>query len=165
MRRMLPVILATSLFLVPTGVQVSAALHSIGPGPTIEFRAVGPGPGPLDFKKQDIPKIAPALSRAKTVPNLDPLIDQLIRYTELNSSATKLMPWVYTTTTETVVADYEEAVTRLEFADECLQQAMWNMLQERTSLEADPMLVAATTEMDNAEFTILLLVEIAKLEL
>ncbi len=75
------------------------------------------------------------------------------------------MPWVYTTTTETVVADYEEALTRLEVADNCLQEAMRNVLFDRNSLAIDPLITQATSELDNAEFTILLLLEIAKLEL
>lgn len=169
MRRLLSVVLVPLFALIASfsGTALMASVNSIGPAPSMRFTALPltSASRSLDFKKQELPKKFPSAPKARTVPNLEPLIDQLIRHADLNSSATKLMPWVYTTTSETVVADYEAAVTRLDVANHCLQEAMGNVLSEQNSLELDPSLVHATIELDNAEFTILLLVEIAKLEL
>lgn len=168
MRRLfLAVLIFSPLLAVLFAGQGLAAIEAVGPAPSIRFAVLHlhAGSKPTDFKKQELPKKIPATAKSKTIPNLEPLIDQLVRHADLDSSAKKIMPWVYTTTTETVVADYEEAVKRLEFADECLQEAMRNVLWENNSLEIDPMLVQGTLELDYAEFTILLLVEIAKLEL
>ena len=143
------------------------AIHSVGPAPSIRFSVLrsNPGPEPFDFKKQELPKKVPAYSPSRTIPNLDPLFEQLIRHADLNTSAQKIMPWVYTTSTETVVADYEDALKRLDFADQCIHEAMRNLFYEQDSLGTDPLLTQATLELDHAEFTIMLLVEIAKLEL
>lgn len=168
MRRPLTVVLVPLLALVVSlSGHVLGAIYSVGPGPSIRFSVfpTDPGPEPFDFKKQELPKKVPAYSPSKTIPNLDPLFEQLIRHADLNSSAQKIMPWVYTTSTETVVADYEDALKRLDLADECIHEAMRNLLYERDSLGADPLLAQATLELDHAEFTIMLLVEIAKLEL
>lgn len=174
------VLLLFSMLALATGLAAAADMDPVGPefsvlkdsidGQNI-LAQVMPGPAvtefppPLDFKKQEIPKKNLMPPPAAAMPNFDPLIDQLIRHTELSSYANRLMPWVYTTTAESVVADFEEAATRLDFADECLQQAMRNAICENGSLEVDPMLRSATEEIDKAEFTIILLLEIAKLDL
>jgi hypothetical protein len=167
MYKLLPFVLAPTLMMVVSlSGQALGAIISDGPGPTRFSVSLNVrGPEPFDFKKQELPKKIPAPSQAKTIPNLDPLFEQLFRHYDLDSSARKIMPWVYTTTTETVVADYEDAMTRLDLADICLQEAMRNMLCEHDSIGVDPLLIQATSELDYAEFTIMLLVEIAKLEL
>lgn len=166
MHRLLPIVpfLVVMFLFLDQGL---GAIHSVGPTKTIRFEALplAAGPPSMDFKKQDLRKIMPAAAAAKASPNLEPLIDQLVRHADLNSSAMKIMPWVYATTAESVVADYEDAVTSLDIADECLQEAIRKVLYGRVSIGVDPMVVHAASQMDHAEFTILLLFEIAKLEL
>ena len=49
------------------------------------------------------------------VPDLNPLIDQLLRHYELDSKATKIMPWVYSSCTEELVADYDNDIELTAF--------------------------------------------------
>ncbi len=132
--------------------------------PATATRAIKPTP--LDFKKQDVPKKIPPVVKRDTVPNLRPLIHQLMRHWELNNSANKVMPWVYVTGTEIIVADFEDAVTSLDLADEFLQEAMENvLLKSNDSFKADPSLIEATLAIDEAEYTIRFLLELAIREL
>ena len=167
MRTMLPVLIVPCMLvfvLVPGWVMGAASSHSSTEINNVRS-ARRPGPSSMDFKKQDPAQTIPTIAKARLIPNLDPLINQLIRYADLNSSAIKIMPWVYTSTTESVVADFEDALSNLDLADECLQEAMRKVLYEDNVLEMDPTLKLAMLQLDDAEFTILLLVEIAKLEL
>ena len=124
------------------------------------------GPRSLDFKKQEVPKKIPSIVKRDTVPNLQPLIEQLMRHSELERTSNNIMPWVYLTGTELIVADYEDAVARLELADECLQEAMQNVLiKSNDSLETDPALNEAKLLIDAAEYPILFLREMAVSEL
>jgi hypothetical protein len=123
-------------------------------------------PRPLDFRQQDIPKKIPEVAKRETAPNLDPLINQLQRHWELDRSAIRVGPWVYATGTEVIVADYEDAVASLESAEEFLHEAMQNVLvKSNDSLETDPALVDAKLAIDDAEYTILFLIELAINEL
>ncbi len=136
--------------------------------PLEPLESIAPSLGlPPDFKKQSIPKNLPKLDRETPTspPNLDSLIDQLIRHSELEFSARKILPWVYGTSTEIVVADFELALNRIDLAGHELELAMYRAFFEVGSTETDPNLTLAKSHLDNAEFTILMLVEMAKLEL
>ena len=120
----------------------------------------------LDFKKQDVPERVPKVANRDRVPNLDPLFNQLQRHCELDTSAHRVGPWVYATGTESIVADYEDAVASLDLADEFLYEAMQNVLASKNdSLETDPALVDAKLAIDKAEYIILFLIELAISEL
>ena len=151
---------------------------SIGPGPSsIPGPTMGELPNlPLDFKRQELLQKKKSKKGGKqsgighdeqsAVPNLDPLISQIIRHADLQADANKILPWVYATTTEMVVADFEDAFVAIDEAGELIDQAMLYVLMESSTLhESNLPLIEATTRLDDAELTIILLMELARLEL
>jgi hypothetical protein len=120
----------------------------------------------LDLRLKELPTKVPPRAKKLMVPDLNPLIEQLMRHSQLNAKASKLMPWVYSSCTEMLVADYEDAVTSLDAAGLHLQSAMHNLIERSNdSLEIDNSIVVAKQEIDSAEYTILFLLEMATLEL
>ena len=134
----------------------------------------------LDFRKQDLlGRSSPFQSRKRTeksnpgddadfypIPNLDLLIEQFIRHCELATDANRILPWVYSTRTEMVVADFEDALVGIEHAGDLIDQSIHDLLLRDSTLDqAGHSLTEASEELDRAELTILLLFELAKLEL
>jgi hypothetical protein len=120
----------------------------------------------LDLRLKELPNKVPPRAQKLMVPDLNPLIEQLMRHSELNSKASKIMPWVYSSCTEILIADYEDAVTNLDAAGAHLQLAMHNLIEKSNgSLEIDNSIVVAQQEIDSAEYTILFLLELALHEL
>ena len=121
----------------------------------------------LDFKKE-IPFAAPQRTKAfkkRVAPNVDPLIDQIIRRSELDQQLQVVMPWVYSQGLQSEIADYEEAVTNLEIADHCLLEAMQGMLnQEADSLQLDPLIITAKFALDDAEFVVFYLNNVSQFQ-
>lgn len=137
-----------------------------GPASRSALRASFAAASRFDIRRQELPKKVPARVKKMTVPDLNPLIDQLMRHSELDSKATKIMPWVYATCTEVLVADYEDAVTDLDSASAHLQTAMHRLVEKsHESLATDTSILLAKQEIDQAEYTILFLLELATLEL
>ena len=108
----------------------------------------------------------PADVKKMTVPELNLLVDQVIRHSDLNSKATRIMPWVYSRCEEFLVADYEHAVGNLDSAEEHLQLAMFHLAEKSDqAIETDRSMDMARQEIDQAEYVILFLLELASLEL
>ncbi len=112
-----------------------------------------------DIKKQKL-TVAPQLSTQKIFPNLESLITQLQRFSELNLISQKLMPWIYLNSSESMVADFETTLTQLEVADTYLQSAMYGAFVNNDLAGMSPKIKHAAEKLDLAEFTLKLLLEI-----
>ncbi len=117
-----------------------------------------------DIKKQKL-SISPQLSTQKIFPNLEPLITQLQRFSELKLISQKLMPWIYLNSTESMVADFETTITQLEIADANLQSAMYEAFVNNDLVGMSPKIKNAAGNLDLAEFTLKLLLEIVDAQL
>lgn len=112
-----------------------------------------------DIKKQKL-TVAPQLSTQKIFPNLESLITQLQRFSELNLISQKLMPWIYLNSSESMVADFETTLAQLEVADAYLQSAMYGAFVNNDLAGMSPKIKHAAKKLDLAEFTLKLLLEI-----
>lgn len=112
-----------------------------------------------DIKKQKL-SVSSQLSTQKIFPNLEPLITQLQRFSELKLLSQKLMPWIYLNSSESMMADFETTVTQLEIADANLQSAMYAAFVNNDLLGMSPKIKNAADQLDLAEFTLKLLLEI-----
>lgn len=145
---------------------ISDPTSSMGPANVSTRRASLKTFGRIDRRLQELPRRVPDRIKKTVVPDLNPLIEQLLRHAELDSKATRIMPWVYSTCTELMVADYEDAITHLESAGAHLQLTMLHMLEKsHESIATDQSILHAKQEIDHAEFTILFLLELAASEL
>ncbi len=113
----------------------------------------------MDIKKQSL-TVASKLSTQKFLPNLEALITQLQRSAELRLISRKLMPWIYLNSTESMVADFETTVVQLEIADANLQSAMYEAFVNNNLIGMSPKIKNATDNLDIAEFTLRILLEI-----
>ena len=112
-----------------------------------------------DIKKQKL-SVSPQLSVQKIFPNLETLITQLQRFSELKLLSQKLMPWIYLNSSESMVADFETTITQLEIADANLQSAMYEAFVNNDLPGMSPKIKNAADQLDLAEFTLRLLLEI-----
>jgi hypothetical protein len=97
--------------------------------------------------------------------NFEPLITQFIRHAELESNSAKILPWVYATTTESIVIEFETAVRLIDHAEDELNLAMYDSLYGQSSISKQDHLGSAAAKLDEAEVTLFLLIEFAKIEL
>jgi len=118
----------------------------------------------IDIKKQKLP-VPSKLSAQKFFPNLENLITQFQRFSELMLMSQKIAPRIYLNTTEAMVADFEAAITQLEIADANLQIAMYEAFVNNNPLGMSPNIKNAANNLDVAEFTLKLLLEIVDAEL
>jgi hypothetical protein len=170
MRTILALVVMVAGSLLPGSIEVLAiASNPSLPSDTAAVtatRTARAAPCRWDIRRQELPKKVPAHVEKLTVPDLDPLIDQLIRHSELDSKAIKIMPWIYSTCEEVLVADYEDAVGSLDSASAHLQLAMRHLVEKsHQSVETDISIVLAKHDIDQAEYTILFLLELATHEL
>jgi hypothetical protein len=70
------------------------------------------------------------------------------------------MPWIYLNSTESMVADFETTVVQLEIADANLQSAMYEAFVNNNLIGMSPKIKNATDNLDIAEFTLRILLEI-----
>ncbi len=112
-----------------------------------------------DIKKQKL-SVSPQLSVQKIFPNLETLITQLQRFSELKLLSQKLMPWIYLNSSESMVADFETTITQLAIADTNLQSAMYEAFVNNDLPGMSPKIKNAADQLDLAEFTLRLLLEI-----
>lgn len=121
----------------------------------------------FDLRLQELPKRVPVEIKRPVVPNFDPLIDQLVRHTKISSRANKIMPWVYSSCTEMLVADFEDAISNLDAAEFHLELAMMQLIEGRdgTFSTAQKSVLLAQQRIDLADYTILFLLEMAANEL
>lgn len=117
-----------------------------------------------DIKKQKL-TVPSNLSAQKFFPNLENLITQLQRHSALMLISQKIVPWIYLNTPEAMVADFEAAITQLEIADANLQIAMYEAFVNNNPLGMSPNIKNAADNLDVAEFTLKLLLEIVDAEL
>ena len=126
------VVLLTGLSTLAEAAAPSTNPARTGPAATLLVRPASiAARNSLDLRFKDLPTEVPPRARKLVVPNLNPLIKQLMRHSELDTQSTKIMPWVYASGTEMMVADYEDAVTKLESAGLHLQAAMHNLVERK----------------------------------
>lgn len=84
-----------------------------------------------------------------------PLIELMVRHSQVAERANKLIPWVYGSADPVAVQEFEDASERLELAEFYLQQAIATMLDHHNdSLIVEPTIVWAKQEIQDAELMI-----------
>ena len=147
---------------VPSAIASKVRAQPIGPAtPFPAISSLG-----KDIKPPVIPTKIPKPSKYSIDPNLREFFTQLDKYNSLMYQARQLEPWVYTRAIEGFVADYEDATRSLDLCDSCLDEALYRLATAtHRSMEMDPALDLAKSEMAKVEHMLDLLVEVAKFDL
>ncbi|MFK7766966.1 MAG: hypothetical protein AB8B55_07065 [Mariniblastus sp.] len=150
--------LRTLLLICVMASPVLGATATFPPSPPLSANALSPAfppmrpLAPLDFKKE-VPFKTQHQPQTQFTPELTPLIDELVRHTNLQQQFQMIMPFVYAHGMPVEVEDFEEAVLNLEIAEQLLLEAMQGMLNSNTdSIRVDPLIHTAKTALDDSEF-------------
>lgn len=150
---------------------ISPARAMPGPGSpkSLLLPTIPPSTSP-DFMRQPLPSFKRSSKNSKprvvNAPNVEPLLVALFRMDDINDNVDRVAPWVYQHGTEEMVADLEDSIKCLERADSYLFESMQVIFSKDATLGASKQLLSeATTEMNEAEWTVKILFEISLIEL